>query len=122
MLGSSTPADGSLLLLGSGPRLLGVRLKIWSLQAVGNGVLIELHAWAVAWRTLGFLSEIEQAAAVRMVYVVPRESGLLGRGSGCRGDSKALSPGRRALERGCKYACYALCLLHYMNIICSNKK
>ena len=66
-LGGSTPADGSLLLLQLGPRLLQVRLKIWSLQAVGNGVLIEPHAWAVAWRTLGFLSEVEQAAAVRMV-------------------------------------------------------
>ncbi len=95
-IGGSTPADGSLLLLKLGPRLLKVRLKIWSLQAVGNGSLIERHAWAVGVTTLGFPWEVEQATAVRMVCVVPRESGLLGRGSGCRGDSKALSPGRRA--------------------------
>ena len=66
-LGGSTPADGSLLLLKLGPRLLKVRLKIWSLQAVGNGVLIERCSWAVAPRTLGFLSEVEQATAVHMV-------------------------------------------------------
>ena len=95
-LGGSTPADDRHLLSQSGPRLSRVRLKIWSLQAVGNGSLIERHAWAVGVTTLGFPSEIEQATAVRMVYVAPRESGLLGRGSGCRGDSKALSPARRA--------------------------
>ena len=66
-LGGSTPAGGSLLLLKLGPRLLQVRYKIWSLQAVGNGVLIERHSSPVGLRTLGFLSEVEQAAAVRMV-------------------------------------------------------
>ena len=66
-LDGSTPADDRHLLSQRGPRLSRVCLKIWSLQAVGNGVLIEPHAWAVAWRTLGFLSEVEQAAAVRMV-------------------------------------------------------
>ena len=120
--GGATPDKELSGLVQVGPQLVTVRMKNLSLQAVGNGSLIERHAWAVGVTTLGFPSEIEQATAVRMVYVVPRESGLLGRGSGCRGDSKALSPGRRALERGCKYACYALCLLHYMNIICSNKK
>ena len=54
---------------------------------------------AVGLRTLGFPSEIEQATAIRMVCEGPRGSGHIGRGSGCRGDSKALwviTPGRRA--------------------------
>ena len=56
----------------------------------------ETSSGMVGVTTLGFPSEIEQAMAAHMVCVVPRESGLLGRGSGCGGDSKALSPGRRA--------------------------
>ena len=94
--GSSTPDNDLNRLVTSGPQLVTARMKNLSLQAVGNGSLIERHAWAVGVTTLGFPSEIEQATAVRMVYVAPRESGLLGRGSGCRGDSKALSPGRQA--------------------------
>ena len=97
-LGGSTPADGSLLLLESGPRLLGIRLKIWSLQAVGNGVLIERCSWAVAPRTLGFLSEVEQATAVRMVPRGCACDQTVRRGSGCGGDSKR-SRRDAALER-----------------------
>ena len=115
--GSSTPANDPDQGVRDGPHLVRVRNKNLSLQAVGNGSLIERHAWAVGVTTLGFPSEIEQATAVRMVYVAPRESGLLGRGSGCRGDSKALSPGRHLNVRvqvSFTWPCYALCLLHYM--------
>ena len=65
--GSSTPANDSDQGVRDGPHLVRVRNQNLSLQAVGNGSLIERHAWAVAPRTLGFLSEVEQAAAVRMV-------------------------------------------------------
>ena len=65
--GGATPDKELSGLVQVGPQLVTVRMKNLSLQAVGNGVLIERCSWAVAWRTLGFLSEVEQATAVRMV-------------------------------------------------------